>query len=101
MRATRNLVGPRVRAARHRQQPRLTQQQLAARLQVEGYPLDRVAVAKIESGLREVTDIELVALAAALRVSAGWLLQEPGAWPHDAAAERPPPRRRASPRPPG
>ena len=90
--ATRNLVGPRVREARHRSRPRLTQQQLAARLQVAGYPLDRVAVAKIEIGLREVTDIELVALAAALRVSAGWLLREPGAWPREAGTERHRPR---------
>jgi HTH-type transcriptional regulator, cell division transcriptional repressor len=77
----RNLVGPRVREARQRFEPRLTQAQLAVRLQVAGYSLDRVAVAKIEIGLREVTDIELVALAAALRVSAGWLLREAGAWP--------------------
>lgn len=85
----RNLVGPRVREARHREHPRLTQRDLAARLQVAGYPLDRVAVAKIEVGLREVTDIELVGLAAVLRVSAGWLLREPGAWPRDTQTPRP------------
>lgn len=84
----RNLVGPRVREARQQQRPRLTQQELAARLQVAGFPLDRVAVAKIEIGLREVTDIELVALAAALQVSAGWLLREPDAWPRDLSARR-------------
>jgi transcriptional regulator with XRE-family HTH domain len=77
--ASRNLVGPRVKEARHRFRPRLTQAQLAARLQVAGFGLDRVAVAKIEVGLREVTDVELVGLAKALRVSAGWLLHEPGA----------------------
>src|SRR5579859_1026807 len=91
----RNLVGPRVREARYRHLPRLTQLQLAARLQVAGYPLDQVAVAKIEIGLREVTDIELVGLAAALRVSAGWLLGEPGAWPRETQSQRKAP----SPRP--
>jgi transcriptional regulator with XRE-family HTH domain len=68
----RNLVGPRVRQARREQG--LTQAQLAARLQSAGFGLDRAAVSKIESRIREVDDRELVALAHALGVSAAWLL---------------------------
>jgi transcriptional regulator with XRE-family HTH domain len=75
-RRTRNIVGPRVREARHRHAPRLTQMMLAARLQVAGLPMDRVMVAKIESGYREVTDYEVVAIASALGVPAAWLLGE-------------------------
>lgn len=70
----RNLVGPRVRDARLRAQPKLTQSELAARMQLAGFNLDRVSIAKIESRHREVTDRELVALAEALSVSVMWLL---------------------------
>ena len=73
-----NLVGPRVREARRRHRPKLTQAALAARMQVAGFNLDRAAISKIEIGYREVTDRELVALAAALNVSAAWLLGETG-----------------------
>jgi len=45
----------------------LTQDQLAARLQLAGlHHLDRVAVAKIESQLRSVFDFELIVIAAEL-----------------------------------
>lgn len=72
----RNLVGPRVREARRTRSPRMTQAELAARMQVAGFDLDRAGIAKIESRLREVDDRELVALASALGVSAAWLLGE-------------------------
>jgi HTH-type transcriptional regulator, cell division transcriptional repressor len=72
----RNLVGPRVREARHRLPQRLTQAALSARMQVAGFGLDRVAIAKIEMGYREVRDYEVVGLAHALGVSAAWLLGE-------------------------
>lgn len=74
----RNLVGPRVREARQRYQPKLTQAQLAARMQLAGFRMDRASIAKVECGLREVTDRELVALADALGVSIGWLLKLAG-----------------------
>lgn len=76
MQRPRNIVGPRVRAARRRLTPRLTQAALAVRLQVAGFNIDRAGVAKIECGYREVTDYELVALAKALGISAAWLLDE-------------------------
>ena len=43
-------------------------------MQVAGFSLDRAAIAKIEGRYREVTDIELVALADALGVSVAWLV---------------------------
>ena len=73
-----NLVGPRVKLARTRTMPKTTQAQLAARVQLGGMQLDRVAISKIEMGHRQVTDREVVALARALGVSAAWLLGENG-----------------------
>jgi HTH-type transcriptional regulator, cell division transcriptional repressor len=70
-----NIVGIRVKEARLNKYPKLTQDQLASRLQVEGVHIDRTAVAKIESGSRPVTDIEILALAAVLSVTAAWLLE--------------------------
>lgn len=73
---TMNIVGPRVRQARLAHRPRLTQADLAARLELRGVKIDRAGVAKIENGLRQVSDVELRALAEALGVSAAWLLGE-------------------------
>ena len=70
----RNVVGPRVRQARRQATPRVSQVDLAARLQVLGLRIDQSAVSKIEQGRRPVLDIEVVALAKALKVSAAWLL---------------------------
>lgn len=72
----RNMVGKRVKEVRLRQQPKMTQAQLAAKLQLDQWDIDRAGVAKIEIGIRQVTDIELVKLAKALDVSAAWLLGE-------------------------
>ncbi len=69
-----NIVGSRVHQAR--QMERITQAELAARLQLRGMKIDRAGVAKIERGLRQVSDVELVILSNALRVSAAWLLDE-------------------------
>jgi len=69
-----NVIGPRVRQARLRSRPRLTQQQLADRVVNLGIHIDRAGIAKIEIGLRCVCDFELLILAKALNVSATWLL---------------------------
>lgn len=69
-----NIIGQRVREARKKAKPSITQLDLVARLQTEGLSVDQSALSKIESGLRPVTDIEVVALAKALKVSAEWLL---------------------------
>ena len=72
--ARRNVIGERVRLARERAKPRITQADLAARLQIEGLRLERVAISKIETGYREVTDVEAIAIAKALGVTISWLL---------------------------
>jgi len=74
--ARRNIIGERVRLARERAKPRITQVDLAARLQIEGLRLERVAISKIETGYREVTDVEAIAIAKALGVTVSWLLGE-------------------------
>ena len=71
---TRNIIGDRVKKARLSHNPALTQDQLSGKVASEGIQLDRVAIAKIESGLRCAFDFEVKALAAALDVDAKWLL---------------------------
>ncbi|MBI1881554.1 MAG: helix-turn-helix transcriptional regulator [Chloroflexi bacterium] len=72
----RNIIGQKVREARFKHQPALTQEELATRLQRLGFDIDRVGISKIETGLRQIHDHEIVLLAQALEVSAGWLLSE-------------------------
>lgn len=73
-RLSRNIIGDRIRKARQLFEPPLTQDQLAGRLAKEGIQLDRVALAKIENGLRCAFDFEVKALASVLKVDANWLL---------------------------
>jgi hypothetical protein len=72
--AARNIVSERVKAARLRFDPPLTQDRLSGKLALDGVQLDRVAIAKIESGLRCAFDYEVRALAKVLDVDARWLL---------------------------
>ena len=69
-----NVVGPHIRRARL--VAKLTQAELAARLQLQGIKIDRAGVAKIEGKFRQVSDVELKAIVAVLGVSADWLLSE-------------------------
>jgi hypothetical protein len=59
----------------------MTQDQLAGRLAREGVQLDRVALAKVEGGIRCAFDFEVKALAKVLRVDANWLLGGGGSNP--------------------
>ncbi len=70
----RNLVGSRIRQARLAEKPKVTLADLSARLEVLGVSLSVSSIAKIERGERIVTDVQLVALAEALKVSMLWLL---------------------------
>jgi len=74
--ASRNVIGERVRLGRTRTNPQITQEELAARLQVEGLRIDRAAISKIETGYREVTDVETAAIAGILGVTIAWLFGE-------------------------
>jgi len=73
-----NIVGVRVREARKATKPLITQTDLIARLQVLDMVIDQPGLSKIENGQRPVTDIEVVALAKALKVTEEWLLKGTG-----------------------
>jgi transcriptional regulator with XRE-family HTH domain len=72
----RNIVGSRIVQARKEASPQITQIDLIARLQVLGVTIDQSTLSKIENQQRPVSDIVVVALAKALKVSTGWLLGE-------------------------
>lgn len=67
-----NISGHRIREVRLRR--RLTQEELAAKMQVEGVLLERDSVSRVEIGTRFVSDYELLVFAKVLGVPAGWLL---------------------------
>jgi len=73
-RQSRNIIGLNVKEARLQTSPPLTQDQLSGKLAAIGVPLDRVAIAKIETGIRCVFDFEVKALARVLGVETDWLL---------------------------
>lgn len=72
----RNVIGERVKLARKQAIPKITQTGLAVRLQLQGLQIERVTISKIETGYREVTDVEVVAIAKALGVTIKWLFGE-------------------------
>ena len=67
-----NVCGDRVRDAPQKQ--RLTQEDLAAKLQIAGVIMERDSVSRIEIGTRFVTDYELMVLSKVLDVSMQWLV---------------------------
>ena len=67
-----NICGSRVKEARKR--CNLSQEQLAAKLQIEGVIIERDSVSRIEIGTRFVADYELAALCRVLGVSPADLL---------------------------
>lgn len=67
-----NICGTRVKEAR--KHLKLSQEQLAAKLQVEGAIIERNSVSRIESGARFVADYELMILSKILKVSPAYLL---------------------------
>lgn len=69
----RNLIGKAVMTIRTNQ--KLTQEDLAGRLAAVGWNVSRDTVQRIESGQREVTDIDLRFLAKGLRVPVGEFFQ--------------------------
>lgn len=70
-----NIIGSRVRDARIKIKPSITQDNLVARLQVQGLEyMDQAKISRIEAGTRPVYDYEIVPFATALNVSVNWLL---------------------------
>jgi ribosome-binding protein aMBF1 (putative translation factor) len=72
----RNVVGSRVREARMKCKPSVSQEDLAGRLAAKGILLDRSAVSRIENQTRYVMDYEAKAIARALKVTVAWLMGE-------------------------
>lgn len=67
-----NISGDRIREARQRK--RLSQSDLAARMQVEGIVIERDSISRIEIGTRFVPDYELPVFSRVLGVPIHWLL---------------------------
>ncbi len=67
-----NCSGTRIR--RRRKELKLSQEQLAAKLQLAGLDITQKAISRMETGLRVVPDYEIPFLADALGVSILWLL---------------------------
>lgn len=67
----RNVSGERVR--QKRAERKITQAELAARVQCEGVALEQDAISRIKLGQRMVQDYELRALAEVLGASMDWL----------------------------
>lgn len=62
--------------ARRKFKPPLSQEALAARLELDGWKISRGTLSKIEAGIRQVTDFEVMALARTLKVSPEWLMDK-------------------------
>ena len=69
-----NICGDRIKQARAMR--RITQSELAARMQIEGITIERDSISRIESGTRFVTDYELKIFAKVLRVNIMWLISD-------------------------
>ena len=69
-----NISGDRIRQARTAK--RLSQEALAAKMQVSGVVVEREAISKIETGDRFVTDYELRVFSKVLGVSMEWLTED-------------------------
>ena len=67
-----NICGERIHVARCKL--RLTQSDLAAKLQINGIIIERDSISRIEIGTRFVADYELRELSKILKVSVGWFL---------------------------
>ena len=67
-----NLSGERIRIARKKR--RISQTELAAKMQLEGIQMAQDSISRIEIGTRFVPDYELPLYAKILNVSVEWLL---------------------------
>jgi len=70
----RNIAGERIKIARKLSNPKITQLELSARLQLQDVLIGDSTIGKIENGTSAVTDIQLIAFSEALNISVLWLL---------------------------
>ena len=66
-----NICGPRIKEARRKL--KLSQENLAAKLQLEGVIIERDSISRIEIGTRFVADYEIAALCRILGVTPAYL----------------------------
>lgn len=71
-----NVIGPRVRLAREKLRPLVSQEDLSGRLARLRVRITQESHSKLETGQRYVMDYEAIALAKALKVSVAWLFGE-------------------------
>jgi len=69
-----NVVGKHIKEIRER--TGITQEQLAIRLEMAGWQVDRFLVSKIERGKRQVLDTEVQLIAKVLKVSVANLFKD-------------------------
>ncbi|HAO77664.1 MAG TPA: transcriptional regulator [Verrucomicrobia subdivision 3 bacterium] len=69
----RNIIGRRIREARLKGRPPISQDDLAGRLAAKGIVLDQTAISRIEQQDRYLMDYEVAAIAKCLKVSVAWL----------------------------
>lgn len=64
-----NVVGQRIRELRYRGGRKVSQEELAARIQAMGINIDQTAISRIENGERDLLDFEIIAISRALGLS--------------------------------
>lgn len=72
----RNILGRRIRQARLKCKPPVSQDDLAGRLAVRGIILDQTAISRVENQSRYLMDYEIAAIAKSLKVPVGSLFGE-------------------------
>lgn len=74
--AFKNVTGQRIREARLKRRPPVSQDDLTGKLAARGITLDQTAISRIENRTRYIMDYELITIARCLRVSVAWLCGE-------------------------
>ena len=69
-----NIIGLNIRQAR--KNANMTQMELASQLQLLGIRIDRPTIAKIELGIRPLSDIEIIAISKVLTINVNELFVE-------------------------
>jgi transcriptional regulator with XRE-family HTH domain len=73
---SRNVIGSRIRKARLKRRPPVSQDDLAGKLAVRGISMDRSAISRIENQTRYLMDYEIIAIARCLKVPIAKLFAE-------------------------
>lgn len=74
MEKKKNMLGPNIKY--YRKKLGITQEELSARLQVQGISIDRTMIAKIENQTREIPDYEIIAIANTFKIDVNALFDD-------------------------